>query len=93
MSKRQQKIIIDCTKMMFTRKNGWIFPATFFFFFCITFIITEKFWIDFTSGIVLGYPLAIVTIMSEWFVKENKEEMHEIIKQHVEDLNEKENKK
>lgn len=88
MTKRQRKIIIDCTKMMFTREHGWIFPATFFTFFCFTFIITDKFWIDFLSGFVLSYPLAIITIMSEWFVKENKEEMHEIIKQHVEDLNE-----
>lgn len=93
MTKRQRKIIADSTKLMFTREYGWIFPATFFSFFCTAFIITDIFWIDFVSGFVLGYPLAIVIIISEWFVKENKEEMHAIIKQHVEDQNEKEKKK
>ena len=90
MSKRKQKIIIDCTKLMFTREHGWVFPATFFSFFCVTFLITDIFWIDFLSGFLLGYPLAIIIIMSEWFVNENKKEMHEVIKQHVEDLNKKE---
>jgi len=88
MTKRQQKIIVDCTKLMFTREHGWVFPATFSIFFCTAFIITDKFWIDFLSGLLLGYPLAILTIMSKWFVKENKEELHEVVKQHVEDLEE-----
>lgn len=83
MFKWRKKLIVDCTKLMFTRDCWWILPICFMFGFSAPSFFTNNYWIMLLFG-VLSYPLALLVAMSELRVKNNKKFMHNVVEHVVE---------
>ena len=79
----RKKLIVECTKLMFTREYWWILPICFALGFSAPSFFTNNYWIMLLFG-VLSYPLALLVAMSALRVKNNKKFMHNVIEHIVE---------